>query len=635
MARKRSASKKPPAPKAAKISAVAVIGKIVEVLRLFPELAGQLPDDYGAKDFWKRVFAANAATKRMLECLRELPLFTELAPAKSTRRGWLKALEPDYGIRSVIEMPGLTVKTYPQPLGRAETDDYGPLPVNLYHFGVMLKRAAAVSKKRRLPRAKPRRWRDRFGPDEKVQRVRPDESDAWLPNPHRGTTTFQRFQGDDVYPAWHTSDTHGPTEFTPVRGERENVKYIPRTTLTYVRWPWRWLEPKKGRYNWSIIDGALKAARERGQTAQVRFQPYTRRIEYATEPIRARRCPPERSVNVPDWYWDTGAKWVRSGVYAANEPDSNDPKYLKHFGDFIRAFARRYDGHPDLESIDMAYAGFWGESGGNSTAKTARKLTDIYLRAFRKTQLLGMLGTPGCRHAAGKTGGKARQIGFRADCFGDLRVADVPQVPLGLGWNHTFDAYPKEIVQCRLTEAWKTAPVTMETCGNVATWFLSGYDLDFIIETGYKYHMSVFMPKNAFFPEPFLERLIEFDKKIGYRYALRQVLLPLEAKRGGRVLAQFFVDNVGCAPIYRPYGLAFRFRQGRRSHVVRLKEDIRKWLPGHAWFEESVTLPKGLSKGEVKVDLGIVDETGAPRVRFALDGATRDGWHPLTSIDAL
>jgi hypothetical protein len=42
------------------------------------------------------------------------------------------------------------------------------------------------------------RWRDQFGPAETVQRVRPKESQAYLANPHRGTTTFQRFNGDPV-----------------------------------------------------------------------------------------------------------------------------------------------------------------------------------------------------------------------------------------------------------------------------------------------------------------------------------------------------------------------------------------------------------------------------------------------------
>jgi hypothetical protein len=603
-----------------KISPETVISRILKVLRLFPELAKNMPKEFGKKEFWKTTFSTNADTKRMLALFQELPAFTNLLPKPETRKGWEQLLK---------------APTTPQT------------------FLSMLDHVVKLANRKPLPPKVITRWRDAFGPKEVVQRVRPTVSDKYIPNPHRGTTTFQRFQGDETYPSYFTSDTHGPVEFHSVDKVKDNVKYIPRTTLTYCRWPWAWLEPHKGKFNWKLIDSTLRVARERGQTAQLRFQPYTIRVDYPenkrgasvtpghNDPgrnvyaIKSKRHPPERSVNVPDWYWDTGAKWVEKGVYAPNEPDSNDPKYLKHFGDFIRAFAARYDGHPDLECIDMSYAGFWGESGGNSTPATAEKLVDIYLRSFKKTQLLSMLGTPGCLHAAAVTKGTNHHIGWRADCFGDLRRVITPDVPIHLCWNHTFDAYPKEIERCGVKDAWKTAPVTMETCGNVATYFMDNHNLDLIIEEGYNYHMSVFMPKNVFFSESMMDKLVEFDKKIGYRFVLRQLLLPIEAKAGSPIALQFFVVNVGCAPIYRPYPLAIRFRQGKASHVVRLKQDIRTWLPGHNWFEEKVTVPQTLARGEAKVDLAIVDDKDSPRVWFAMKELNSDGWHPLTSIDVL
>ncbi len=602
MAGKKSRGSKKSKPATPRISADEVIARILEILDLFPELAEEVPKSYRKERFWKDTFNANADSQRMLELLRELPAFTNLAPGSRTKASWRRVLAPPYGVGRVV---------------------------------ALLTQTVAFARKKPRPRKRIRYWRDAFGPDETIQRVRPEESDDYIPNPHRGTTTFQRFQGNDTYPAYFTSDTHGPVEFKPVGKVRDNAKYIPRTTLTYCRWPWKWLEPEKGKYNWKLIDGTLKTARERGQTAQIRFQPYTRRVEYSKEPVKARRHPPEKSVNVPDWYWDTGAGWVKSGVYAPHEPDSNEPRYIKHFGDFIRAFAERYDGHPDLESVDVAYAGFWGESGGNTTAATAARLTDIYLRSFRKTQLLSMLGTHGCTHASKKTGNTKRHIGWRADCFGDLHLGDSPNVPPELSWNHTYDAYPKQIELCGVKDAWKAAPVTMETCGNVSTWYMRGYDLDRIIEEGYKYHMSVFMPKNVFFPEAVMDRLVEFDRKIGYRFVLRQLLLPLEAKPGDEIPLQFFIDNVGCAPIYRPYGLAVRFRQGKKGRVVRLKEDIRGWLPGHRWFQEKLAVPRSLARGEAKVDLGVVDESDTPKVWFAAKELTPDGWHPMTSIDVV
>ncbi len=56
--------------------------------------------------------------------------------------------------------------------------------------------------------------------------------------------------------------------------------------------------------------------------------------------------------------------------------------------------------------------------------------------------------------------------------------------------------------------------------------------------------------------------------------------MPLETARGKKLHPEFFIDNVGCAPIYRPYTLAMRFRQGSTSRIVRFGQDIRTWMPG-------------------------------------------------------
>jgi hypothetical protein len=110
--------------------------------------------------------------------------------------------------------------------------------------------------------------------------------------------------------------------------------------------------------------------------------------------------------------------------------------------------------------------------------------------------------------------------------------------------------------------------------------------------------------------------------------------LPLEARAGSSVPMNFYIDNVGCAPIYRPYPLAIRFRQRGGEHVVRLKEDLRTWLPGNHWFEESVEVPSALKPGEAQIDVGILNpRTARPKVRLAIQERLADGWHPMTSMD--
>ncbi|MFH1706699.1 MAG: hypothetical protein ABIF71_02120 [Planctomycetota bacterium] len=56
----------------------------------------------------------------------------------------------------------------------------------------------------------------------------------------------------------------------------------------------------------------------------------------------------------------------------------------------------------------------------------------------------------------------------------------------GMNWNHMRELYPVEVRECGLTDRWKTAPVTIETCWTVPYWAKEGWDLDWMIEEGYK-----------------------------------------------------------------------------------------------------------------------------------------------------
>lgn len=457
-------------------------------------------------------------------------------------------------------------------------------------------------------------WRAPFGRDEVIQRIRPTESHEYIRNPHKGTATFQRFNGDPLYPGLTWSDSVGPTEFKPFRGDPSrlhNPRY-PDSTVSYCRWVWSVIEPEKGKFRWDIVDGALVAAARRGQTLQMRIQPTAGRAPY------------------PDWFWKSGASKCKADDH---HPDFNCLAYVVHWTDLIRAWGARYDGHPNFESFDIAYAGGCGETGGNTTPEIAAQLADAYLDAFTRTQLLGMEGTSGYAYALTRR----PDIGWRADCFGDVRREKFPGVlPDGTNWNHMYDAYVSALFRSNAQDVWKRAPITFETCWTVGYWWRKRWDLDWILDQGLKYHVSVFMPKSSFIPGPWRKKIDAFNRRMGYRFVLRQLMLPLEAKRGAPFHFNAWIDNVGVAPIYRPYKLALRFTQGRQSVVVHSTQDIRTWLPDHNWFEETVAMPATLSPGPVTVDIGIVDPaTDQPRVRFAINEVAKDGWHPMTCMDVL
>lgn len=143
-------------------------------------------------------------------------------------------------------------------------------------------------------------------------------------------------------------------------------------------------------------------------------------------------------------------------------------------------------------------------------------------------------------------------------------------------------------------------------------------------------------PKAEYFPEAWRDKLDALDRRLGYCFVLRQMILPLAECAGQAVEARVLIDNVGVAPIHRPYRFALRFRQGEVSHIVPLTQDIRRWLPDLTWFSEPIAVPAGLHGRETDVETAIIDPvTQRPVARFAIEGDVADGWHALTKMDLM
>ena len=459
------------------------------------------------------------------------------------------------------------------------------------------------------------KWRRVFADCEIMQRIRPEPTDADLNNPHRGWATFQRFNGDTLQHdgTWH--DDQGPVTFAKGVPRQMPVAGDPPTTVAYCRWPWGVLEPRKGVLRFDILDRALETAMRRGQTLQMRTQPFVH-------------------ADLPAWFLATGIKCESLGAHAGQpvlEPDANDPRYIRHWSAHIRALGKRYDGHPGLESFDVSYAGPFGECGGNASPETSAKLVDAYRLAFRKTTLLSMIGTHGCRYAASLN---RPQFGWRGDGFMDFKNSGRGFVPDRLCWNHMYDAYPVELVDSGVAEAWRVAPVTMEPYATLVHCHQNGWSIDWILEHCLKYRPTIFMHKSVPVPLAWRDAVDAFVRKLGSRFVLHQMTLPLEAKPGQKITTTVTIDNKGVAPIYRPYKFALRFSQGKRHAIVPFQQDIRTWMPDYTSFRETFSLPKTLQRGEARVSCAIVEQD-RPRVRLAIRDVTPDGWHPLTSIDVL
>ena len=272
---------------------------------------------------------------------------------------------------------------------------------------------------------------------EEVVTVRPKEIDDVLINPGIGFTTFQRFNGHRLNEGLGWTEGF-PIEYQPFTGSLTNQDY-PGTTIAYFRVYWKFVEPEPGAYRWDMLDRALATARGRGQTLMLRIAPY------GTGPDQ----------DVPTWYRGlvAGSEWERNLPLEKWRVHPENPLYLKHFGKFIRELGAHYDGHPDLELVDVSIVGAWGEGAGSEdlTEPTLKGLLDCYLDSFPRTRLvLQLKDERATRYSLGK-----RPVGWRVDCLGDMGG-------FSKTWSHMNDYYPQELIRTGMQEAWRRAPVTME-----------------------------------------------------------------------------------------------------------------------------------------------------------------------------
>ncbi|MCM8785331.1 MAG: DUF4832 domain-containing protein [Candidatus Omnitrophica bacterium] len=457
-----------------------------------------------------------------------------------------------------------------------------------------------------------------YSSEEIYKKVRPKEKKDFTLNPHKGFATFQNFNGDPLFGEGNDRDNlpmdaAGPLKFEFKKKKPEFVDGHLPTTIAYCRWFWSVFEPEEGKFNWDMIEKALKVCEIRGQTLQIRLMPFGSKNQ----------------PQLPEWYIKKAPlrKSKKTGLY---EPDYDEPTYFKYWSRVIENFAEKFANHPNLEIFDIAFIGPWGEGAGEIKEKTVEKFINMYLKFFDKKILLTNID--GYQFIYGTK----RGTGWRCDCFGDMRNAGYGVVPNGLGWNHMFDFYPKQIVKAR--ENWKYAPVVLETCHTPLFWYENDMPLeffDFIIEQGLKYHCSVFMPKYTRIPNLYREKFVKFANQMGYLFVIRQLKFEKRLKEKKKFKYEIWIENIGVAPLYKnKYKFAFKFKQGKKEEIGYSSQDITNWMPGDIWFEEELVLNKNFEDGYIEVYVGIVDkEKNIPKIKFAIENLEKDGWFFMEKVE--
>jgi hypothetical protein len=214
-------------------------------------------------------------------------------------------------------------------------------------------------------------------------------------------------------------------------------------------------------------------------------------------------------------------------------------------------------------------------------------------------------------------------VGWRADCLGDMRP----------GYAHMYDYYPEKLVKLNLTELWKTAPVSMESCWVMQTWEDRKWDIDYILDKAIQWHVSSFNNKSSAVPADLVPKVNAFLNRMGYRFVLGRFAYTPAIDASRKLQFSALITNKGNAPIYRPYQFALRIHGKGFDKVLPTHAPVQQWMPGDSLYEDAVFLPRELPDGVYAVDVAIVDpDSHQPKVKMAIEGMTADGWYPMGEL---
>ena len=359
--------------------------------------------------------------------------------------------------------------------------------------------------------------------DSKWVRVQPEDTGEALVNPGMGWTLH--FYSNMI-------GNYG-SRLAPA----DTLDDWPGLSVIYLRVPWSFLEPGEGGYNWSLFDTPAQRWIAKGKRIAIRVSACESWLRYAT----------------PKWVQDAGAKGIDfefgQGPKPGGplwEPDYLDPVFLAKLEAFLGALARRYDGNPMVDFIDVGSFGMWGEGhtgfgsrlNEEQTLAVVKRHVDLHARLFKQTQLcisddVAGPSKPG-RHFPATDYALSKGVTLRDD---SILVQPAPN-----SWYHA------EMAQ----EFWPRYPVILEHehyGGSKARGAWSGELLLKSVEDYHASYMSIhWWPREELNENR--ETVARLNGRLGYRLRLAAIQWPEQVALGQPFPVETTWANTGVAPCY-------------------------------------------------------------------------------------
>jgi len=344
----------------------------------------------------------------------------------------------------------------------------------------------------------------------------------------------------------------------------DSLEWFPGCSVVYLRIPWAYLEPEEGCYNWNALDTPAQRWIERGGQIAFRITTSENWIEYAT----------------PKWVFDAGAKCVRYDFGWGEgtgpnpngrtvDPDFVDPVFLAKLEKFIKAFAARYDGRPEVAFVDIGTYGLWGEGHTLGSSRVpqdkmnvdVKRHIDLHLKYFRRTPLVisDDVASPSTPDPNPELLAYARDsgVGWRDD---SIMVEPPP-----MSWKHA--------AQAQLF--WRKLPVVLEHEHFHSSLGRGAWREELLARAVEEHHASYMSIHGD--PHQILASnktaVATINRRLGYRFLPSEISWP-DAVTVGENARPFTVSwswkNLGVAPSYRPYYpcLTVKDERGRLMAVL-------------------------------------------------------------------
>ena len=398
---------------------------------------------------------------------------------------------------------------------------------------------------------------------------------------------------------------------------------VPCINLIYLRIDWSDIEKSDGVYDWSQIDKIIEDWSAHGYKFTFRFVTYEGPgIKYAS----------------PEWVFkDKGAKCREIECKSGNvfEPVYDDRIFLKYFERFLKECARKFDGNPLVEYIDVSGFGTWGEfhtyAGSNITYpfEVLKYYIDMSIRTFSNTQILCNYGL--AVSAPQEDGIPKMMIDYCSQMGIGLRCDSV-----NVEWYSERFGYNSLQTPDLFSFFYDKAPVDLEhehMSGTSNERFRDGFSyLEALKQAhatyaGFHGSMSKWYPAYKYLHEYIANRL-------GYWYFIDGYALPDEVISNAKSILTLDVQNLGFAVAYNKYEARVRLMSDNGAYydVPCCGCDNTRWQPNTHCTENIKLKFDNVPVGNYEVHFGLFNSENRA-IEFAVKAEhVSDGYIVLGNI---